>query len=1746
VSTFVFGSVASTSHAIEPHHEYRRLVESAQNLTSLKSDMFGESASLYNGKTEVSTVDIELPGNSALPVRLRRIFNVELRIESQGTGYDETLGGIGGWSIEVPHITGMFGSAESWPATRCSVEMVPSYNPAFKLTDIWQGNVITTPDGGGRVMLRAESNTPMPEDGISRKWSTAQRDAIDCIPMKSGLPGEGYRVKTTSGDTYYFDTAVQRYAGFISKGRGAAMQRARSSRVRIYVLASRVEDRFGNVVNYEYNGNGHPTRIWANDGRQITLHYNGNQLLSASTNSRIWTYDYGQVEGEQRLSAVNLPDGSRWGLSYSNLMKVSTPLWDGNSTPDCAEQPPAIDANFTLGMSHPSGAQARFEFSNSRHYRSGVHMSECMRRITGGAIHYELGVPNFFDVMTLYKKEITGPGLAQPLAWTYRYLGGRQKLWGGSGSPAIYPCTSCAEEKTVEVTHPDGRLTEYSYGFQYARNEGRLLGTTTRSSDGRVARSETTRYMTNEEASQQPFASRYGVINSGDDPSTAQVRPIVQSTVVQDGVLYHKETARGCAGNYCYDLLAFPTGTRISNSSGYYATNNLGYHHDRAGWVLGQLSSNVNVETGRVIERTSYDQMSLPYEHWSHGLYRWRRTYHQDGAIASITDANQSTTLLNAWKRGVPQQIGFPDGTQMSAAVDDNGWLTSTSDQRGAVTEYAHDQLGRVTRLDYPTGDTVAWSPRLQTFSQSPFEQFGLGAGHWVVSTTQGNAHTRTYLDALWRPVLSHEFDAADPVSTSRFARKSYDAEGRIEFESYPGSSPGLIHGQWNEYDAMGRVVVAAQDTEHGLSTTYNEYLTRGRVRSTNPNGAQTLTTFWLAESPDHELPHSIDHPEGLYTEFVRDFFGNPTAITRRNADRTESLTRRYVYDQHNRLCKRIEPETGTSLIERDAVGNVTATSTGVIVGDPGRCDGDGNEARRVVRRYDTMNRVVELEHLGEQVDQRWVYEKDGKVSSIHSRSQGKEVINRYGYNNRRLLTLEQLQHTNGDTWTVEHGYDANGASAFLRYPSGEVVDYRPNAFGQPTQAGMMAQSVTYHPDGSMLSFVYGNGINSNRHINARRLPQRLLDENGREGLVDDAMTYDRSGNLLSITDGLPNGSSSKSMHYDAFDRLVGAASASFGGDGQIAYSYDAFDNMKSALHPGQRMHYYSYDASNRLTNVRDESGATVVGLTYDVQGNLAIKNGERYLFDIGNRLREVEQKETYHYDGHGRRTESVSTQLGAIRSMYSVDGKLVHQQNEREAKILDYVHLNGRLLASLSAPGVAAAPVLTVPGHTTDGAYPVSWTPMNGATAYELQELPTSGDWLSAYSGPAVSLQVDGKESGHYTYRVRSCNISGCGAWSTTAAIFVSRSPTPPFAITVPALGPAGAYQVTWLPPRPRVPSETQYELEESKASGEWVRVFKGESLAWSASQKPAGVYSYRVRACNPDGCSGYQVGGEVEVFHAPEPTTLSGPEESLNGSFDLYWAAKDGATSYQLDETVNGGQWVRVLETASHSTTLSGRKTATYGYRVSACDRQLCSPPSATHSIASTIPPEYAPASTWLAHHAYQSSAVVHWSEVSTSTHYQVWMQHNGGAYDPWHADGLELARSGLFDGSWSFSVKACNRAGCGPAGSAVSAYVLSPPSAPSITEAHQTMYDRPPTNLTCRVRWTASHGADRYELYSWPSTHLLMYSGPETSVFSRNTGQYCSEWQVVRACNAAGCSHFSEPRQRYLEIIPGGIQP
>jgi YD repeat-containing protein len=785
------------------------------------------------------------------------------------------------------------------------------------------------------------------------------------------------------------------------------------------------------------------------------------------------------------------------------------------------------------------------------------------------------------------------------------------------------------------------------------------------------------------------------------------------------------------------------------------------YYDNLSSWVLGQVADITDVQTSVVEAKYTYDPASsLPIQEYRYGRLISTSSYNADGTLASLKDGKGNVIALSGWKRGMPQTIAFADGTRLSASVDDNGWIRSVIDENGSVTTYDYDAIGRLTNIAYPSGDNVAWNATTLSFSQVNATEYGLAAGHWRQVVATGNARKETYFDAFWRPIVTREYDVGAASGTQRFQRFAYDQDGRQIFSSYLGASDNLTSGTWTAYDGVGRAVSISRDSELGLLTTTTEYLQGNQTRVTDPRGNKTLTGYQVFDKPSYDTPVWIQHPEGATTEIARDIFGKPTSIRRRDASGSVSLTRSYVYDGYQQLCKTIEPETGASANGYDAAGNLVWTAAGLSLLSTSSCDADAAYAsgRRVDRSYDARNRITVLNFPDGNGNQRWSYWPDGRVKQITTTNSGVATYNSYAYNKRRLLIAESQGQADGETWAMAYSYDANGNLAAHRYPSGETVGYAPNALGQPTQAGSYATGVSYYPNGAIKQFTYGNGIVHTLTQNARQLPDTSQDAYGGTAFLSDGYDYDANGNVAGISDGATgrNQRGNRTMAYDGLDRLTSAVSPMFG---TATYGYDVLDNLTHVVAPG-RDHYYCYDGYWQLTNVKTGncSGSTVIGMSYDVQGNLKNKNGQGFVFDYGNRLREATSKETYRYDGYGRRTLATQS-AGAIGSMYDQAGVLRYQKNQRQSKATDYVMLGGSLVAEVDWPYGQAAAVKDY----------VNWTAVGGAIRYVVEESVDGVTWTSVYEGADSNWTSLARPAGIYSYRVIACMADGnCTAASS------------------------------------------------------------------------------------------------------------------------------------------------------------------------------------------------------------------------------------------------------------------------------------------------------------------------------------------------------------------------------------------
>ncbi|WP_210412700.1 wall-associated protein [Luteimonas granuli] len=1201
------------------------------------------------------------------------------------------------------------------------------------------------------------------------------------------------------------------------------------------------------------------------------------------------------------------------------------------------------------------------------------------------------------------------------------------------------------------------------------------------------------------------------------------------------------------------------------------------YHDNATLWVVGQARRTTCVAStpahwacdggsDSVISETTYDSgYALPLASKQFGkvvqALEWDTVSSvasgQRGTVRSVVDGNNNVITATSWKRGAPRNIRYPgtpeapSGAVRSATVNDHGWITAISDEAGSRTCYDYDVMGRITTVTYPSEssanvcDTSSWTATTASFGRSGAAQYGLPAGHWQQSVSTGANRKVIYFDALWRPVVSERFDSGNAVITRSATVQRYDAAGRLVFQSYPVSDPGhyasaSLQGTHTTYDSLSRVIRTAQDWEGtGQLVTSTDYLAGFQTQVTPPRGAAARTTVaYLAwEQPTTDYPVSIAHPAGAYTDIARDAFGKPMALVRRNASGSTALARNYVYDAYQQLCKSVEPETGATIMAYDGAGNLAwsmagATQTGIFA-----CNTEDIPAgQRTIRTYDARNRLQTLMFPDGRGNQAWTYTGTGLPSTITTNnSDGGDVVsNIYAYN-RRGLPVGETFSVGTQLWSI--GYDYNQLGHLRSHITpGLIVDYAPNALGQPTQAGTYATAVVHHPDGAIQQFTYGNGI---RHVltqNGRGLPDTRCDFIGggctANAVLRDGYDYDQHGNLLAISDGRTGNRGDRSMSYDALDRLTQVVSPMFG---TANYGYDVLDNLTSVQVTGgsrARNHGYVYDASNRLTNVTNTvGGPTVIGLGYDARGNLANRNGVLHAFDHGNRLREL-SGESYRYDGHGRRVLAVRNGQN-LYSLYGQDGVLRFQRDERTGKTIDYVHLGGRLVAQVENAVPLATPSLFVPGSSPTGSYTVSWSVSPIASKYELQERLGSGSWTTIHDGTGTSKAVSGRAAGVWGYRVRACSATTCGTWSPISSVTVQLAPTSAPTLNVPSVAHNGNFPVSWT----GVAAATSYQLQERSGTGSWSTVHDAAATSTSVSGKAAGSWGYQVRACNAAGCGVWSSIATVQVIHSPSSApVLAVPGASITGDYTVSWNSVTSSTRYELEEQLNDGGWTPIHNAAATAKAVSGKATGAWAYRVRACNDAGCSTWSATAVVSVTRPPTSTPTLTAPATNT-TGSYLVTWTAVTHATGYQLQERPGAGSWTTIHdAAGTSVAISGKVGGeSWSYQVRACNIAGCGAwSPVATVAVTMSAPTVPVLV-----LPATSPGSYT--ASWTSAPGATGYQLQErvLPGPWSTVYDGPATSrSFTKPYGIYRYQ---LRACNAAGCSAWTA--ESIIVVEPGG---
>ncbi|NKZ39983.1 RHS repeat protein, partial [Oleiagrimonas citrea] len=1375
-------------------------------------------------------------------------------------------------------------------------------------------------DGMSRPLY---SDPVVSADPEKRLWKRASKTLESILSLASG---SSRAEATTTSDGIYRSEAV--------------------------LLVTKIEDRFGNTLTYNYDSAGHLTDITASDGRKLTLQYdssNPDRIVSvtaqpSSGSPRVWTYTYGTG-----LTRVTLPDGSHWQYDLSALDSAYMAKGDSSSCEALGYD--STQASSTGSITHPSGLTGTFTVKPMRHGQwNGAASCLDMQNGLSDTPGSHVTIPYGWYGFTITSRTVSGAGVPSA-TWHYTYQAANQ-TWSN------HSCTgSCSPTTWTDVERPDGSTVRRTFDNSFASaTESKLLRTDHYAGgvSGTPVRSEVSAYASPDTS---PFPSSVGGVLQGDvnyDQITSYT-PLQRRDIIQNGDTY-TWTAEA------YNAYAQVTKEKRSNSIAGQSSDErqTSYYNDTNLWVLGLPLQIDDLSTGETISRNVYDTSNDTLKsRYRFGQKVMDYTFNSAGQLASFTDGDGNTTSLSDYKRGIPQQIDYADGTTQSLSVDDFGQIGSITDQAGHTTSYAYDDVGRVTRIDYPSGGSVAWAPKTFTYSYITSAERGIGADHWRRTVQTGSAQQVTWFDAELRPVLSESYDSASsaPHTSSAIA---YDWRGLKTFVSYPAAgSPSVsafVSGTHNTYDALGRVTQVVQDAEstYGTLTSTTAYLSGARKQVTDPEGHVTTTSYQVFDQPTYDAVTKVQAPESITQTIARNLYGDPTEITQSGGG--NSVSKYLYYDAYHRLCRTTEPESGSTVVDYDAAGNIAWSAAGqAITGtDCGRTQVAAGD--KTVRSYDAMNRVLSIDYPAGTEDTVYTYDDLGNV---HTAVSGIATWT-YAYNNRNVLKSETLG-VDGYSWPLSYSHDANGSLKRITYPDGKVLDYAPDALGRPSKAGAQATSVSYLPDGSVESFTLGNGAQYLAQKNGRHLLSNLTYAKSGGALVySQDMAYDKNANLTATTDLVSGGTRTKSFGYDALNRLTSAEAGDASMWGIETYTYDALNNIRSMSNDRSGVtNTYHYDANNLLTDITTASG-TLHSYAYDAQGNTTTRDGDTLVFDKANRLMQVVGKDTYAYDASGRRVKKTPDGGTATYYAYSSAGQLMWEYDQATQQNTDYVYLGKKMLAKVQrSPGdpLLNPPSISFDANPNDGNYTVNWTGETGVS-YDLQEKVGSGSWSTVYSGSNQSKSFSGRTGGSYYYRARECGDE-CGDWSDPSLLGVSpQQPT----VTVPGTLQSGAFTVSWSKPA----GTSTFDVEEQINGGSWTRIV--DHVDQTSISRPAtanGSYVYRVEANSTYGTRGWKTSDTVTVLHPPSTApTVTVPAISGTGDYTASWNSVSTADSYNLQQQVDGGSWSTVYSGSAMSTPLTGGvNRSTYGYRAQACNASGCGPWGSVSSVEVVYPPNAPP---------------------------------------------------------------------------------------------------------------------------------------------------------------------------------------
>ncbi|MEL6870874.1 MAG: hypothetical protein AAFO81_13825, partial [Pseudomonadota bacterium] len=1185
LSSMLMATAPAVVHAqqAEPLAEWEKRQNADDRLRAYGTDLLGDGIDPHTGSLSFQHTDVSLPGNSNLEVAVRRKI-------SPGEFYSRTVRTeFGDWQLDVPRIH-VVHTVGTFQGNRCS----NSYNVSLPSFSTWSGTTTPNSEYSEGVIMNAPGSGSIQVLEYTQpdaRWPTQATHVstegwwFRCISASDG--GQGFEAHAPNGDVYTLDRVIVHNAPSLGSSGSSFI-----SRERTILAATRVEDVHGNSVTYTYDSLGRLTQISANDGRLITLGYNNsNQLIRRVTaNGRQWTYRYSATSYDDPTWIANYAAASRRTLDW--VQRPDGRRWTFDLDPMQARPGPGINCiqlNYTVSVTHPTGVRGDFDLSETQHRASysartshPIHCPTEPQNYNSGGQPLHPADTTYMETMAVRDKTLTGPGIP-----TYTWSFGYEQDWNSTPGPFNTLCASTAANPALDctnrsvVTEPDGRHITYYHLWNGENLGGKLLRMEIRqdSATGTLLETKEVDYLL-EGGVGTTFAQ------SGPVPLTTNAPArTVETVVTRNGDSFTTtNTYNTNASSPDYSWGKPITVVRTTSLTPVDRIVDTTYQHDKPDWILG-LTKTVT-RNGKLFDHYDYDSLGRMTVHKRFGTtsadiwreYDYYTTGTQAGLVSRVTDPLNNETLLQSYTRGLPRTLVRPDGESLSRTVDNNGWVTSSTDAEGNTTDFAYNQIGWLTRVEPPTTNgTTADTVITYQFNSSGVRQ----------TITKSNLETIVQYDGMLRAASESSRDTT-LSGTTVHTRSEYDSQGRPTFQSFPSYSAAATAGVLTTYDGLGRVI-RTENNVAPIAATRIDYFSNYRVRTTDPRGNAT-TEYWLAwgapaasgpqgqneDAPPwaRDLLLAIDPPLAADQINAYDVYGNIDTVT------VDGAVTNYDYDTRNRVQYVTDPDNYISethydanyrpIVTIDGEGRATRTvydslsrQTKIIRAWAGNPDGTGATLDCNVMRTNTQNNPASLQQCYREVN----YTRNGK---IHWVQDAKRNRTHYVYDDldRLVDTFFPSKTTPGVHSTSDYEritYNALDQMTVKRTRSGQNIFYTTDAVGR-LRDRLVPSAPTHSANGRTVSHSY---------------------------------THDAWGHILTAT----HDGQTISYNYDDIGRVT---SQTYAGNRTVSYTWDDANNLTRLTWPDGYYVDYDWDANNRIDRAYIGS-RTLADVSYDAQSRRSL-----------------------------------------------------------------------------------------------------------------------------------------------------------------------------------------------------------------------------------------------------------------------------------------------------------------------------------------------------------------------------------------------------------------------------------------------------------------------------------------------------------------------------------------------------------